>query len=138
MRRKWKSILIALILLPILGAIVAFRIIESPSRMLRHALHLEQLPASVTSLSMGSDIWAGDEVRDFYLEIAHNDFSALLSGRQFDSFDYQWPVEARTIHVSPPRDFAAHWIYRWEAENARCEVKTNAEKTRVIVVFGAH
>ena len=135
MRRKWKLILIAL-LVPIIGAVVAYRIAESPSRILRHALHLQQLPPSLTNLRMGSDVWT-DEVRGFYFDIAANDFPALLAGREFRPIDIGGTFEARTIHVSPPVSFIARWRYLWETEGARCQINTNEEKTRVIAVFSA-
>ena len=137
MRRKWKIALIAL-LVPIITLIVALRILESPTRILRHALNIEQLPSSLTNLHMNSDAWT-DEVRRFYFEIAPKDFPALLPGREFWSRDLSGPyaVVARTVEVSPPVTFTPRWLYRWETEGAFCEINTNEEKTRVIVVFAA-
>jgi len=133
MRRKWKLILIALFV-PIIGVFIAFRIAESPSRILRHALHLQQLPASLTNLRMGSDVWT-DEVRGFYFDIAPNDVPALLAGRRFRLIDIGGKFEAHAIHVSPPVSFIARWRYYWETESAFCEININEENTRVIGVF---
>ncbi len=135
MRRKWKLLLIALLAL-IFGTITAYRILESPSRVLRHALHLERLPSSITNLRMGSDAWT-DEVRGFYFEIAPDDFPALLVGRQFHPSDIGEAFEARTIHISPPIAFVARWQYRWETDGSRCYIIANEKKTRVIAIFSA-
>jgi hypothetical protein len=136
MCRKWKQILIIL-LVPLTGAIMAYYILESPSRVLRYALHLQRLPASIRNLRMGSDVWT-DEVRCFYFEIAASDFPALLTGRDFRSFDMPWTLEARTIHIAPPLSIPSQWEYLWEVEGAHCEINTNAEMNRAIVVFSAH
>jgi hypothetical protein len=136
MRRKWKLILV-IVLASIIGAIVTYRIMESPGNILRHALHLERLPSSIKHLRMGSDVWT-DEVRGFYFEIAPSDLPELLAGRQFRDVDIGGTFQAHTIHVSPPVSFIARWKYVWETESARCEIAANEEKSRVIVVFAAH
>jgi hypothetical protein len=134
--RIWKISLLA-VLVPIIGAVVTLWILESPSRILRHALNLERLPGSLTRLRMGSDVWT-DEVRCFYFEIAPSDFPALLVGREFHSADFGGSFETRTIHISPPVSFIGHWRFMWETTGASCEINTNEERTRVIAVFSAH
>lgn len=63
MRRASTIISAAAAVLVVLGY-VAIRVSESPRRVLRHALKLEKLPASVANLRMRADLWT-DEVRFF-------------------------------------------------------------------------
>ena len=135
MSRKSKLIVVAL-LVSVICAVAAFRIAESPSRVLQHALRLKQLPSSVSGLRMHSDVWT-DEVRRFYFEIEPSEFPALLAGRPFRAIDMGGAFEVHASHVSPPVAFTGRWIYRWEGEGAYCEIKTNEERNRICTTFAA-
>jgi hypothetical protein len=135
MRRNTRIVLIT-VLVPILCAVTVYRILESPSRILRHALHLRDLPSSISNLRMGTNIWT-NEVRGFYFDIAPRDFPTLLTGRHFYRIDPGGTFEAQAAHLSPPVSLIARWRYRWETEGAYCELSTNEDETRVVAVFAA-
>jgi hypothetical protein len=140
MRRRYgrSTVVLLVISVLVLGADLTLRLLNSPRRILMHTLRISELPSSITSLRMGSDVWT-DETRCFYFEISPTDFPKLLTGHEFNSYDLgslSW--EAKTIHISPPVAFVARWRYDWKGSAAHCQLVTNEEKSRVIEIFSAH
>jgi hypothetical protein len=120
--------------LAVLTGYAVFRPVESPSAVLKHALHLRAVPHSVGNLRMGSDVWT-DEVRCFSFTIASAEFDQLLAGREFKKITYESPKEARTIHISPAVSVSGHTSYRWQTNGAYCVINPDDSHEHVIVVF---
>ena len=93
--------------------------VSSPRVILKHALHIQSIPKSVRNLKMGSDVWT-DEVRCFYLTIAPDDFTQLLVGRNYRT--NSGPFETETMHMSPGAKVSGNICYRWQIEDASCDV----------------
>ena len=133
---KWGCLtLVAIFAVLFLSIYILHRIQDSPSSVLRHALHLQNLPSSIRGLRMGSDVWT-DEVRSFYFEIAPDQFPLLLEGRKF-RINIDTVFEAKTKHMKPAVTFNARWEYMWETNGADCRIDVNDTKDRVTVLFTA-
>jgi len=134
---KWGCLTpLAVVAALVLSGYIAFSILDSPSNVLKHALHLQTLPRSIKHLRMGSDVWT-DEVRGFYFEIAPAEFPLLLTGRDFKLSDMGTTYQARTIHVKPAVTFMARWNYTWQTSGAHCRIDASEAKDRVAIVFAA-
>lgn len=134
---KWGCLTpIAILAALILGGYATLCILDSPRNVLRHVLHLDNLPSSIQHLRMGSDVWT-DEVRGFYFEVAPDQFPLLLAGRDFRLVDLGTTYEAKTIHVKPAVTFTARWRYMWETNGADCTIDANETKDRVAILFSA-
>ena len=77
---------------------------------------------------------------DFDFEIAANDFTALLAGRQFKLVHANVgliPQLEKNGLEPPAHNPNIHWAYRWDGPGAFCLVVADGDKTRVNVKFAA-
>jgi hypothetical protein len=131
------QIFIAVIAFFLAAGYAGFRMISSPSAILKHALNISEIPKSVKSLQMGSDVWT-DEVRCFYLTIAPNEFEQLLTGRHYQVSINEIPFQIQTIHISPPNRVSGHIHYNWQTNSASCSIDSDDSHEHVIIIFSAH
>ena len=103
-----------------------------------HFLKIKEIPNSIKNLKTGSEIWAGDEVRGFYFEIASEDFQKLLTGRNFEVRDFGATYIASTTHINPPVTMTARWHYVSDTNGSGCEIDVTEAKNCVIARFYAH
>lgn len=129
MNRRLKLVLIV-IFVPIIVSVAAYRIAESPNRMLKYSLHISSIPPSIRNLQMNSEVWT-DEVRDFQFDIDPIDFPRLLLGREYRSIDFA-PFDGKTITPFP---IATSKKFRWENKIADCTITTNEQRTHVHVFY---
>jgi len=123
-------------ILVVLAGYAVFHRIESPSAVLKHALHIRSIPSSIAELRMGSDVWT-DEVRCFSFAIAPGDFDRLLMGRAFAKITFEYPREALTMHLSPAVSVSGHASYQWRTNGADCTIFPDDAHEHIIVIFTA-
>jgi hypothetical protein len=81
-----------------------------------------------------------DERIEVYCDLTPEDFTALLAARAYEKVadDGRQPIPKATL-VSVPKEFARDVIYKWgDGEQTDCFIFVNAERTRIIAVWGRH